>query len=299
MILAPKSGEELARQISEASARIASVDLSNLRSMIEHAPEDMTATVEAGMTLANFQAALRKHGQWVPLDPPRSAATTIGEILARDLSGPRRCGYGTAREYVIGMRVVIGSGELIKAGGKVVKNVAGYDLCRLFIGARHSLGIIVEATFKLRPVPELETILQRTCESFAEAAGFRALLEPLEPVILDLHNVHGSLTLVTGFAGIREDVVNQTRIAAAAGFNEAGTLNYEIGEARKASVLPSEIFQFLGEISESRFIARLANGIVYYQGSDYQPAPVKIPMKLMARMKEAYDPKHILPEYSA
>ena len=111
----------------------------------------MTATVEAGMSSGLFRIT-RRAGQWLPIDPPNSDRTTIGDLLAHNLSGPRRFGYGTIRDYLIGIKVALANGEIIKAGGKVVKNVAGYDLCKLFIGAKHTLGIIVEATFKLRPL---------------------------------------------------------------------------------------------------------------------------------------------------
>src|SRR5688572_5681752 len=142
MILRPQSSDELAGQLASASAagtKITSVDLASLARILEHTPEDMTATVEAGITLPVLQEALRRAAQWLPIDPPDSDSLRIGDVLADDLSGSRRYGYGTIRDYVIGMKVALPTGELIRAGGKVVKNVAGYDLCKLFIGARHTL----------------------------------------------------------------------------------------------------------------------------------------------------------------
>jgi glycolate oxidase FAD binding subunit len=128
--------------------------LRRLDRVLEHEPADLTATAEAGITVDLLQAALGARGQWLPLDPPAPAETTLGGVLAANLSGPRRHGYGTARDHVIGIRVVTADGQLVRAGGKVVKNVAGYDLAKLYIGSRGTLGIVVDATLKLRPCPE-------------------------------------------------------------------------------------------------------------------------------------------------
>ena len=150
MVLTPADRDELSRRLAEASAgstRLEEVRLSHIASLVEHKPEDMTATVEAGMILGTFQNELQRAGQWLPIDPPDSQRKTIGDLLAYNLSGPRRYGYGTIRDYLIGIKVALPNGETIKAGGKLVMNVAGYDLCKLFIGARHTLGIFVEATF--------------------------------------------------------------------------------------------------------------------------------------------------------
>src|SRR5439155_25100635 len=125
------------------------------------------------------------------IDPPNTEKLSIGDLLSKNWSGPRRFGYGTIRDYVIGMKVALADGRIISSGGKVVKNVAGYDLGKLFIGSGGSLGTIVEATFKLRPVPEAEQFVQARCGSL-ENAGM--LLEAVvaadvTPVVLDFHNL--------------------------------------------------------------------------------------------------------------
>src|SRR5580704_4074419 len=153
---------------------------------IAHSPSDMIATVTGNVTVAALQARLAENGQWLALDPPAPECLTVAEALAQDISGPRRFGYGTIRDYTIGLKAVLADGRLISSGGKVVKNVAGYDLLKLFIGARHTLGAVVEATFKLRPLPECEQFVQKKCASLAEAG---ALLEtildsPMTPVVL-------------------------------------------------------------------------------------------------------------------
>ena len=137
MILRPQSREDLSALLAgnfASGGKVEKVDLSAIASLVEHQPEDMTASVEAGMTLRIFQEGLRASGQWLPIDPPNENIT-IGDLLAFDVNGSRRLGYGTIRDYLIGIRVAMADGTVIKAGGKVVKNVAGYDLCKLFIGA--------------------------------------------------------------------------------------------------------------------------------------------------------------------
>ena len=131
MTLKPNSIAEL-QELLPQSQRFDGVSLEAVAELIEHVPEDMTAIAQAGMTLADFQSRLAKAGQWLPVDPPHPQAVTIGELLACNLNGPRRFGCGTIRDWVIGMAVVLPDGRLIRNGGKVVKNVAGFDLCRLF-----------------------------------------------------------------------------------------------------------------------------------------------------------------------
>jgi glycolate oxidase FAD binding subunit len=164
------------------------VRLRRLGRVLEHEPGDLTATAEAGITLDALQAALGTGGQWLPLDPPAPGTATLGGVLAANAAGPRRQGYGTARDLVIGMRVVAADGQLIRAGGKVVKNVAGYDLVKLYIGSLGTLGIIVDATLKLRPRPEAEGACWATFATLDAAAGAAAVLagSELGPVALTL-----------------------------------------------------------------------------------------------------------------
>ena len=127
----------------------------------------MTATVETGITLAEFQRQTGKCGQWLAIDPPNPETATIADIINDNTSGPRRFGCGTIRDYLIGLTVVLADGTIIHSGGKVVKNVAGYDLMKLFVGAQGTVGVVVEATFKLRPLPESEQFVSVNVQ-FAE-----------------------------------------------------------------------------------------------------------------------------------
>ncbi|HLX59534.1 MAG TPA: FAD-binding oxidoreductase [Ktedonobacteraceae bacterium] len=137
--------------------------------LLEHEAPDLTCHVEAGITLAALQAQLATKSQWVALDPPDSSQATLGGILASNASGPKRLRYGTARDLVIGLHVVQASGEIARSGGRVVKNVAGYDLNKLYIGSLGTLGIIVEANFKLQPVPADERTLLLTFANAQDA----------------------------------------------------------------------------------------------------------------------------------
>ena len=139
-----------------------------LARIVEYEPADLTATIEVGITMEALQSALGAKGQWMSLDPPLPARATLGGVLAANGSGPRRHLYGTARDLVIGLRVVGPDGAVVRSGGKVVKNVAGYDMAKLYLGSLGTLGLIVEATVKLRPLPEAD----RACwGAFADLAA--------------------------------------------------------------------------------------------------------------------------------
>ena len=129
------------------------LDMTRMDRILEHHPQDLTVTVETGITIGALQRALAEHGQTLGLDPPLAERATVGGVLAANAWGPRRQRYGTARDLLIGSRAVLADGTRIRAGGKVVKNVAGYDLNKLLIGSLGTLGVITEATFKVAPLP--------------------------------------------------------------------------------------------------------------------------------------------------
>jgi len=130
------------------------VDATALNSVIDYPARDMTITVQAGITLAALEAELAKEGQWLPVDVAAPERATLGGAIALNKSGPRRYGYGTLRDYVIGISFVTDDGVEVKAGGRVVKNVAGYDLMKLQIGAVGTLGVVTQVTLKVKPRPE-------------------------------------------------------------------------------------------------------------------------------------------------
>jgi glycolate oxidase FAD binding subunit len=147
------------------------LDLSRCNRLLDYQPGDMTVTAEAGIPLAALQRELATKGQFVPLEAPLPERSTIGGILAANPSGPLRSTYGLTRDWLIGIGVVSAAGVRTKAGGKVVKNVTGYDLNKLYTGSLGTLGVIVEATFKLAPLPTAWGALRAVFPSLQEGVG--------------------------------------------------------------------------------------------------------------------------------
>jgi len=134
-----------------------------------------------------LQKHLAQSGQWLPIDPPDNGRASIGGVVATGIGGAQSFGYGLPRSFVIGMRVVLSDGRMIKAGGSVVKNVAGYDLCKLFTGSYGTLGLITEVTFKLRPTPaETRTVLASGPISSLVRGARSILSSKLFPVAMEL-----------------------------------------------------------------------------------------------------------------
>ncbi len=150
--------------------------------ILEHDSGNLTVTLEAGVKLSELQSLLKDKKQFLPLDPMFSSRCSIGGVAASNSNGPRRLRYGSVRDLLIGMKAVLPTGEKIKAGGKVVKNVAGYDMCKLFVGSFGTLGIITEATFKLYPIPEVQKTVLLSLENSAQA--FELISRLLESVVL-------------------------------------------------------------------------------------------------------------------
>ena len=161
---------------------------SRLDQVLEYEPADLTVTVEAGIRLATLQEGLAKHGQYLSLDPPYADRCTIGGMTATNASGPSRLRYGSTRDLVLGMRVVQSSGTVVKSGGKVVKNVAGYDLNKLYLGSFGTLGVIAEVSLKLQPLPELERTVLLTFTETGEAINVASEIagSQLLPTFLNL-----------------------------------------------------------------------------------------------------------------
>ncbi len=200
-----------------------------LNQVLEHEPADLMTVTQAGVTFRDLNQTLAQSGQWLPLDPPDGAANmpaTIGGVVATGLGGAQQFGYGGPRRHVIGMKVVLADGSLIKAGGRVVKNVAGYDLCKLFTGSYGTLGTIVEVNFKLRPLPAETSTVTGSGSRADLLAGARQIIEArLFPVAVEI--LSPPLAKNTGwsdgtdhlalirFAGSRSAVSHQTTEAMA------------------------------------------------------------------------------------
>lgn len=293
------------RAAHERREPVGRLDLTSHNQVIAHVPEDMTLTVESGLTLAALQALLGKQRQWLPLDPAGADRLTIRELLDENRSGPRRFGHGTARDWLIGIKAAMADGRVITAGADVVKNVAGYDLHKLLIGARGELAVIAEATFKVAPLPESEIVLAADCPSVETAMErVHAILKsPVNPVVLDLTRLSNEgVRLLVAFAGTgRETGWQREQIAGLANWQTA-TLDHEqqfhqllAGRtpARK-SVLPARLVEALSNLP-APWLARAGNGVIYSpptgivdQSADASP--------LNERIRHLFDPYKILRE---
>ena len=159
------------------------LSLKRMTRVIDYSPPDLTATVEAGLTLNAFNELTRRERQWLPLDPPGASAASLGAIAACNSSGALRLRFGTPRDYVIGLKLAHADGNESKCGGRVVKNVAGYDMNKLYVGSFGTLAVITELTFKLRPLEERDVTLVVSARSEASLLDFakRVLASELQP----------------------------------------------------------------------------------------------------------------------
>ena len=144
------------------------VSTANLTETVDYPARDMTVTVEAGIRMDDLSALLKAERQQLPIDVPQSNRATLGGVFATNSSGPRRFAYGTMRDHCVGITAVDARGRLFHAGGRVVKNVAGYDLCKLLVGSLGTLAIITQLTLKLRPLPESSAQLWATFDTLEE-----------------------------------------------------------------------------------------------------------------------------------
>jgi len=292
----PANAEELARVLGDAAADGLSVipigggralgmgnpparfdlalETARLDRIVEFSPHDLTVTVEAGMTLEALQAELAKARQFLPLDPFGGPGHSIGGLLATGWSGPLRLRYGTARDYLVGLQVALPDGKLARSGGRVVKNVSGYDLNKLHLGALGTLGVIVEASFKLFPTPLFEETVRRPAARFEEAwaEAERALGLKMPPVALELVSEEGGYSLVGRVAGSEAGV---RRILGELGWAKAPSTFWEEHGRRGAerwarlSVRRGLLAQLLRSLPEgARWIAQPGVGVAHWFGFD-------------------------------
>ena len=234
------------------------LSLERLNRVIEHAWGDMTVTVEAGCTIDRLQCVLREHGQQLGADPMQPERATVGGVLATAESGTMRIRYGAIRDLVLGLEMALPDGNVIKAGGKVVKNVAGYDLTKLAIGSLGTLGVITRAVFRLHPIrAAIGTYAATLPTSSAAAKLVLAILDsPLVYTGLQIHARRADQVLVhVRFEGIPESIQDQfVKLGRIAGAHEFAECAGEVWNERqklfvnatssvicKCSVLPAQI----------------------------------------------------------
>ncbi|MDF2701606.1 MAG: linked oxidase-like protein [Rubrobacteraceae bacterium] len=200
--------------------------------VIEHVPGDQVVRVQAGIKLEDLQERLGGSDQMLGIDPPETkSGATVGGVVAANSSGPRRHRYGTIRDLIIGITVVLSDGTVAKAGGKVVKNVAGYDLSKLFTGSLGTLGVIAECNFRLHPRPEAaRTVAVELASTQAAGEAARAVLHAqLVPSAVELHWGEDERLLTVLIEGIPPGVEAQSDTAyyLLRGFGEVRTLTQE------------------------------------------------------------------------
>ncbi len=191
------------------------LDTTGLDRIVEHVAGDLVVQAEAGVRLADLQTSLGEHGQLLGLDPPEPGAT-LGGVVSANASGPRRLAYGTVRDLLIGTTVVLADGTVAKAGGKVVKNVAGYDLGKLYTGAHGTLGVVVSTTWRLHPLPPARRVVLVDLSDSASAGPLavalnRSTLTPCEVELVGTAGGPGRLGVV--FESIAESVAAQAAAA--------------------------------------------------------------------------------------
>lgn len=298
---------------------------SGLNRLVDYPARDMTITVEAGMTMARLREVLAAERQWLPIDAPRGELATIGGVVATATCGARRYGYGTVRDYVIGIRAVDGRGRAFQGGGRVVKNVAGYDFCKLLTGSLGTLGVISQVTLKIRPLPEQSAFLVHELGRLADAEPLLAGLvnSATNPAAIELlagpawnempalgpSAGDGAVRLAVGLEGTKNEVewmlqklaaewraagAGQSRAITGASAAElwhtlAEFPSVEAPLVLKASVLPSKVTHFAELICQFDPQASLqvhaGNGIVVARFSRFDAGDVS--RTLIGRLQPA------------
>ncbi len=282
------------------------ISTSAMTELIQYEPRDLTISVSAGMPWAKFEKILRANRQFVPLDPGWNS--TVGGVVAANLSGPRRRQYGTARDMIIGMKFATLEGKLVESGGMVVKNVAGLDMAKLMIGSFGTLAAIAVVNFKLFPMPaESQTFEMRFAtaqETFAERD--RILRGVLQPSAIDIVNWPSGFRLLIEAAGSAAVIERFARDLKSARAVDAGVWD-EIreftahflkqnlrGAVRTISVKLNEMADCMAKL-EVPAIARAGSGAIYAHYAENAPEQAwNGDFATMEKIKHMFDPQRLL-----
>ena len=263
-----------------------------LASVLEHEAADLTCTVEAGIRLSELNAVLARHGQRLSLDPPGDP--TVGALLAENASGPLRHRFGAPRDLVLGVTLVLADGTVASAGGKVVKNVAGYDLARLVCGSRGRLALIARASFRLHPLPRAsQTLVVETDEPARVVSALgRSQLEPSAVDVLH----PGRIAIL--FEGAERAVEAQATAAGhLLGGEEAGGAVWEESRARQAAARgrvrfePGRLGETLTTLSEA--VVRPSSGVAFVPHETEESMPEAV-TRLVDAIRRELDPRGVL-----
>ena len=294
--LTPIGASRTLAQIRREPAQIG-ISLRRMASIVAYEPDDMTVVAQAGLTVGDLNATLATRGQRLPVDPRDPGATTLGSLIAAAHAGPLRLSEGTVRDLLIGIHFVGHGGRIVRAGGRVVKNVAGYDLMKVLTGSFGTLGIVTEATFKVRPIPENYTLaIAAFPDAHAAFAAASALHDTVPLIHLEVASRAISAALgasvrfivLAGFAGIPSELEYQShRIA-----NVLPGLEMLDGEralelysslrdigfgdeaiTARMAVLPNELARCAHE-SSAEFVAHIGSGIAELSAHSPDPGVV-------------------------
>ncbi len=307
------------------------LDTTALNAVVDYPARDMTITVQAGLAIAELDRVLAKENQWLPVDVPLPERATLGGAIATNASGPHRLGHGTLRDAVIGIGFLTDAGDEVKGGGRVVKNVAGYDFMKLQTGALGTLGLLTHVTLKVKPRPEATATVAFGCQ----AGDLSAALDRLHasnsrPVAIELLNaaawaetgaaaIPGDWILLVGFGEKRVTVDWQKKTLLDELKRETRDLfglwqtvtDLQVRPASrfigKASVRPSQIAEFANRFNrgEALIHAQPMNGIVWLHADERpgpefvlrrgatKPAKAGADWELMKHVKKTLDPDNV------
>jgi glycolate oxidase FAD binding subunit len=264
--------------------------------VVAYEPDDMTVVTQPGISIGDLNASLAQAGQRLPIDPRDPDASTIGSLIAAAHAGPLRLSEGTVRDLLIGIQFVGHGGRIVRAGGRVVKNVAGYDLMKVMTGSFGTLGIVTEATFKVRPIPENYTLAVASFDDHDSAFGAAAALHDSIPLIhLEVTSPRAGAALdaadrflvLAGFAGISSELKHQRDLIArilptmevcegdraTQLYTSLRDLDFADGLSARIAVLPDELARCARE-SSAEFIAHIGSGIAELFSQDEAPGIV-------------------------
>ena len=276
--------------------------------LLRYDPRDLTVSVEAGMPFVELERILAEHRQMLPLDPGWGAASTVGGVVAANLSGPRRRLYGTARDMIIGMSFTTLDGKLVQSGGMVVKNVAGLDMAKLMAGSFGTLAAIATVNFKVFPVPEgsrtFEIEFSAIEAAFAERDRIlRGVLQPSALDVVDWPRGYRLLVRAGGNARVLDRYARELASARACDeavwdeireFTPRFLAENPQGSVRTLSMNLTEMPAAAASLA-GPFIARAGSGVIYAHDA-YPAAPIapRGDSGMMTKVKEMFDPGHLL-----
>jgi glycolate oxidase FAD binding subunit len=329
-MLRPKNPEQLATLLREAACAHQTIRLggnfskdclgglpapadvtistSSMNRLLQYEPRDLTISVEAGMPFAELVRTLAVHNQMLPLDPPWLHESTVGGVLASNLSGPRRRLYGTARDMVIGMTFATLEGKLINSGGMVVKNVAGLDMAKLMIGSFGTLAAIATVNFKVYPAPVASRTFAMEFATAAEAFAERdrILGTVLQPSAIDIINWPRGYRLLIGAGGNNAVLDRYARELPLARMEDDAAWDAICEFPRRffianpgGRIVPMTMhLSEMGAIAEKvavPFIARAGSGVIYaYYIEDAPETPLASDFTTMTKVKDMFDPERLL-----